>query len=59
MESYSLIIPVAPSYLKRCFLYYRYDVYKAFPPKIEPKFERDLPNQDVKTIIYPEDLVRA
>ncbi|VDO04774.1 unnamed protein product [Rodentolepis nana] len=37
-----------------------FDVYKAFPPKIEPTFERPLPTDlQVREILYPEDVGRA
>ncbi|EFN82820.1 28S ribosomal protein S23, mitochondrial [Harpegnathos saltator] len=34
-------------------------VYEAFPPKYEPRFDRQLPSKPVRTIFYEEDLVRA
>ncbi|KAL4224350.1 Structural constituent of ribosome [Mactra antiquata] len=36
-----------------------YDVMEKFPPKTPPKFNRPLPPDTVKTIVYPEDLIRA
>ncbi|XP_063396633.1 small ribosomal subunit protein mS23-like [Mytilus trossulus] len=37
-----------------------FNVYKAFPPKVNPTFTRKAPeNQQVVNILYPEDLVRA
>ncbi len=37
-----------------------FDVYKAFPPKIEPNFERPLPtNLNVREILYAEDKGRV
>lgn len=37
-----------------------FDIYKAFPPKIEPSFERPLPtNLQVREILYAEDRGRA
>ncbi|CAH0563751.1 unnamed protein product [Brassicogethes aeneus] len=36
-----------------------YDVYEAFPPKEEPKFDRPAPNMRLKTIFYKEDKARA
>lgn len=34
-------------------------VYKAFPPKYEPRYDRQLPSKPVRSIFYEEDLVRA
>ncbi|XP_052740419.1 28S ribosomal protein S23, mitochondrial [Bicyclus anynana] len=37
-----------------------FDVYKAFPPAVEPKFARPkLENLTIKPILYKEDLIRA
>ena len=37
-----------------------YDIYKAFPPRVEPTFERPLPsNLEVREILYPEDVGRV
>ncbi|KAK3587285.1 hypothetical protein CHS0354_034439 [Potamilus streckersoni] len=36
-----------------------YDVYAAFPPRLAPVFDRPLPDQSVRQILYPEDLIRA
>ncbi|XP_055911780.1 probable 28S ribosomal protein S23, mitochondrial [Eupeodes corollae] len=36
-----------------------YDVYAAFPPKVEPRFDRPIPNMPIKKIFYAEDVVRA
>ncbi|VDP15273.1 unnamed protein product [Soboliphyme baturini] len=36
-----------------------YDVYSAFPPKYEPRFDRLPIKAEVKSIVYPEDIVRA
>lgn len=36
-----------------------YDVYKAFPPKLEPRFDRPAPNIALKDIFYKEDIIRA
>lgn len=37
-----------------------FDVYKAFPPKVEPTFERQLPTDlQVREILYAEDLGRV
>jgi len=36
-----------------------YDVYAAFPPKLEPRFDRPAPEIPVRNIFYAEDVVRA
>ncbi|TPP60723.1 hypothetical protein FGIG_00803 [Fasciola gigantica] len=36
-----------------------YDVYKAFPPKVEPVHSRPLPEKVIRPILYPEDEERA
>ncbi|XP_017037344.1 small ribosomal subunit protein mS23 [Drosophila kikkawai] len=36
-----------------------YDVYAAFPPKAEPRFDRPAPEIPVRNIFYAEDVVRA
>ena len=36
-----------------------YDVYAAFPPHVEPNFEREIPKGDVPSIMYKEDIIRA
>ncbi|WAR02430.1 hypothetical protein MAR_008988 [Mya arenaria] len=36
-----------------------YDVMKKFPPQVEPRMDRPVPNVHVKKILYPEDYVRA
>ncbi|CAB0039916.1 unnamed protein product [Trichogramma brassicae] len=36
-----------------------YEIYKAFPPKYEPRFDRPAPDTPVRKIFYPEDVVRA
>ncbi|XP_017014743.2 small ribosomal subunit protein mS23 [Drosophila takahashii] len=36
-----------------------YDVYAAFPPKLEPRFDRPAPEIPVRNIFYAEDIVRA
>ncbi|KAH8279693.1 hypothetical protein KR054_001693 [Drosophila jambulina] len=36
-----------------------YDVYAAFPPKAEPRFDRPAPDIPVRNIFYAEDVVRA
>ncbi|CAG9857912.1 unnamed protein product [Phyllotreta striolata] len=36
-----------------------YDVYEAFPPKEEPRFDRPAPNMTLKKIFYEEDKLRA
>ncbi|XP_067673538.1 small ribosomal subunit protein mS23-like isoform X2 [Haliotis asinina] len=34
-------------------------VYEAFPPQREPMYEREIPDQKVRPILYPEDFVRV
>jgi len=37
-----------------------YDVYRVFPPKYEPRYNREVdPSIEIKPIFYEEDLVRA
>ena len=36
-----------------------YDVYKAFPPKYEPRYDRPAPDTPIRQILYPEDVIRA
>lgn len=37
-----------------------YDVYRAFPPAVEPKFARPTPEiKPIRQILYQEDIVRA
>ncbi|XP_011313405.1 28S ribosomal protein S23, mitochondrial [Fopius arisanus] len=36
-----------------------YNIYEAFPPKLEPRFDRVAPNIPVREIFYKEDVVRA
>ncbi|XP_017152943.2 probable 28S ribosomal protein S23, mitochondrial [Drosophila miranda] len=36
-----------------------YDVYAAFPPKAEPRYDRPAPEVPVRNIFYAEDVVRA
>ncbi|CAK9834325.1 Probable 28S ribosomal protein S23, mitochondrial [Anthophora retusa] len=36
-----------------------YEVYKTFPPKYEPSFDRPLPQKNIKNIFYEEDYLRA
>lgn len=36
-----------------------YDVYEAFPPKYEPRFDRPPVNKEIPAIFYPEDIIRA
>lgn len=36
-----------------------YDLYEAFPPKLEPRFDRAAPNIPVREIFYKEDPIRA
>uniref|UniRef100_A0A336LMB5 Small ribosomal subunit protein mS23 n=1 Tax=Culicoides sonorensis TaxID=179676 RepID=A0A336LMB5_CULSO len=36
-----------------------YDIYKAFPPKLEPRFDRPAPVTSIQPIFYEEDKIRA
>lgn len=36
-----------------------YDVYKAFPPKYEPRYDSPAVDKEVVSILYPEDIIRA
>lgn len=36
-----------------------FEIYKAFPPKYEPKYSRPAPDIPIKNILYTEDVVRA
>ena len=36
-----------------------YDVYAAFPPKIEPKYDRFVVDKTPINILYTEDIIRA
>ncbi|XP_062140428.1 small ribosomal subunit protein mS23 [Drosophila sulfurigaster albostrigata] len=36
-----------------------YDVYAAFPPKLEPRYDRPASNLPIRRIFYAEDVVRA
>ncbi|CAH1994536.1 unnamed protein product [Acanthoscelides obtectus] len=36
-----------------------YDIYEAFPPKEEPRYDRPAPNMKLKQIFYKEDRIRA
>jgi len=36
-----------------------YDVYAAFPPKIEPKYDRYVTDKTPVNILYHEDTIRA
>lgn len=36
-----------------------YDIYRAFPPKLEPRFDRPVPTVTIQPIFYEEDKVRA
>ncbi|XP_034937484.1 28S ribosomal protein S23, mitochondrial [Chelonus insularis] len=36
-----------------------YNIYKAFPPKLEPKYDRVAPKIEIKDIFYKEDIIRA
>ncbi|KAL6444802.1 hypothetical protein ACFW04_002089 [Cataglyphis niger] len=34
-------------------------VYEAFPPKYEPRYDRQLPRKEIRPIFYEEDLIRV
>ncbi|KDR18398.1 28S ribosomal protein S23, mitochondrial [Zootermopsis nevadensis] len=36
-----------------------YDIYKAFPPKYEPRYDRPAPDVPLRSLFYPEDIIRA
>ncbi|KAF5397132.1 Zinc phosphodiesterase ELAC protein 1 [Paragonimus heterotremus] len=36
-----------------------YDVYKAFPPRVEPEYSRPVPASGVRDILYLEDIERS
>ncbi|XP_031849255.1 mitochondrial ribosomal protein S23 [Nomia melanderi] len=36
-----------------------YDIYKAFPPKYEPRYDRPASQKPLKQIFYEEDIIRA
>ncbi|KAK6192467.1 hypothetical protein SNE40_003929 [Patella caerulea] len=36
-----------------------YDVYEKFPPKVAPLYERPVPKDRVRPILYPEDILRV
>ncbi|XP_029035200.1 28S ribosomal protein S23, mitochondrial isoform X2 [Osmia bicornis bicornis] len=36
-----------------------YNIYKTFPPKYEPRFDRPAPQKSIRNIFYEEDIVRA
>ncbi|XP_050319627.1 probable 28S ribosomal protein S23, mitochondrial [Bactrocera neohumeralis] len=36
-----------------------FDLYTAFPPKLEPRFDRPAADIKIKNIFYAEDLIRA
>lgn len=36
-----------------------YDLYAAYPPVVEPRFDRPAPNIEIKNIFYAEDKIRA
>ncbi|KAK9875250.1 hypothetical protein WA026_007642 [Henosepilachna vigintioctopunctata] len=36
-----------------------YDLYEAFPPKEEPRYDRPAPNLKLRQIFYQEDKIRA
>ncbi|KAJ8948802.1 hypothetical protein NQ314_008350 [Rhamnusium bicolor] len=36
-----------------------YNIYEGFPPYVEPRFDRPVPNIKLKPILYEEDKIRA
>uniref|UniRef100_A0A1A9X0R9 Small ribosomal subunit protein mS23 n=1 Tax=Glossina brevipalpis TaxID=37001 RepID=A0A1A9X0R9_9MUSC len=36
-----------------------YDLYEAFPPKLEPRYDRPAANVPIRNIFYKEDAIRA
>lgn len=36
-----------------------YELYEAFPPKLEPRYDRPAPNVPIRNIFYEEDVARA
>lgn len=36
-----------------------YAIYEAFPPKVEPRYDRRVTKLPIKNIFYKEDIVRA
>jgi small subunit ribosomal protein S23 len=36
-----------------------YEIYKRFPPRTTPIYHREVPKDEVKTLLYSEDLIRA
>ncbi|XP_050719244.1 28S ribosomal protein S23, mitochondrial-like [Eriocheir sinensis] len=36
-----------------------YDVYEAFPPKYEPRYDRPPAKKEIRQIFYPEDVIRG
>ena len=36
-----------------------YDVYEAFPPKYEPRYDRPPVKKEIQAIFYPEDVIRG
>ncbi|CAD6997173.1 probable 28S ribosomal protein S23, mitochondrial [Ceratitis capitata] len=36
-----------------------YDLYTAYPPKLEPRYDRPAPDIKIKNIFYAEDVIRA
>ncbi|KAJ6638006.1 28S ribosomal protein S23, mitochondrial [Pseudolycoriella hygida] len=36
-----------------------YDLYVAFPPQLEPRYDRPAPKMEIKQIFYEEDVIRA
>ncbi|XP_022207577.2 probable 28S ribosomal protein S23, mitochondrial [Nilaparvata lugens] len=36
-----------------------YDIYKSFPPTLQPKYDRQAPDTPIRNIFYVEDQIRA
>merc|ERR1711915_58497 len=36
-----------------------YDLYEAFPPNVEPRYDQPAPEVKIRKILYPEDKIRA
>ncbi|GJQ73517.1 hypothetical protein Trydic_g13870 [Trypoxylus dichotomus] len=36
-----------------------YDLYEAFPPRLEPRFDRPAPKRPIRNIFYEDDKIRA
>lgn len=36
-----------------------YEIYALHPPHIQPRYDQEAPVQDVRELLYEEDLIRA